>query len=301
LQNGVFEDFNKEIVSNHGQVDSTIQRQAALGLFFYLRDITNLNRFMYYDVKKALEFIQEHKAVKFEDLFKNIIPGLSSLDRNLFQEYLVEQNLVANFDGEGKEFGQTPDYTLTKKGTALISKMQQAEVLDRILRLLDEKGTDSYTVIKDVCDSLEVEYTKTYEVRLANDELVTTISGKEGKYYQISIAGEVFISEGGYTEELVNEIEVAIANGSERPKPSMPSVPPVQHTTTITAQNYVANTNSTITNQTLNSGDENKRLDSQKNEPASEESKIGWRKIIIAVGSIAALIAAIIKVIIEFF
>jgi hypothetical protein len=219
---------------------------------------------MFDQIKNTLEFISKNHAIKFRLLVKNIELELSPMDLEKLKFFLIDENIVEDFDGEGNQFGREPRYKLTTYGHSFLTEMKEYEILDQILSYLNKNKT-AYLDIQYICRQINAVFSETYRLRLEQDGMVECISDKSGYSYKLSRCGKNWILvKGGYRHQMTLSIEKAIIEyGTNRKKKTIPS-----QTINIQAENYFGNTNSTIEKQGI------------FNEVKKEEKKNNWLQVI---------------------
>jgi hypothetical protein len=100
------------------------------------------------------------------------------------------------------------DHRLTETRKEILEEMEECEKLDKILLYLDNNRS-TFPDMKEVCEKCEIDYNRSYALRLENDGLIENIAkNKDGDGFKISKEGENFINvEKGYCAELKSTIE----------------------------------------------------------------------------------------------
>lgn len=220
---------------------------------------------MFDQIKNTLDFVSKNHAVTFNQLAKNTDLGLLPGDVEKLKTFLIEENIIEDFDGEGNQFGRESRYSLTAYGTKFLREMKEFEVLDEILKYLSTNKT-AYLEIQYICKQINVAFSPTYALRLEQEDMVTSVSDKSGYAYAISRSGENWIlANGGYRHQMTLQIEKSIRE-FKTTKEKMAVLP--QTINNIQAENYFSATNSTIEKQGV------------FNETKKEEKKSNWLQTI---------------------
>ncbi|MFD0998676.1 hypothetical protein ACFQ21_05130 [Ohtaekwangia kribbensis] len=216
---------------------------------------------MFDQIKNTLDVISKNHAVSFKQLAKNTELGLLPADVEKLKTFLIDENIVQDFDGEGNQFGRDPRYSLTTYGTRFLREMKEFEVLDEILKYLVKNKT-AYLEMQYICRQINVAFSPTYAPRLEHEGMVASVSDKSSYAYIISKSGENWILvSGGYRHQMTLQIEQSIKK-FRATKEKMAVFP--QTINNIQAENYFSATNSTIDKQGI------------FNEIKKEEKKNNW-------------------------